>query len=395
MPKYDKRQLYIKRVLREILRHSDDRWIDIEIESDLRNRFGDKPDAEAVADMPSWRLVAINYRTKYFESIESVDGFTPARVKVALRNFAAPAIELLAAFVVFRLFPTTEYVAYIVCALAAIAAAIQQHVCFCKPKYMLISMILPPFLLIWYPAKAAADQASDIAGFFTNLFSDGNRYVLILILATIVFYAVTASILHARDYTDKPTRPAVAFGCLGFALAVVLSFSAYSIQRSQGFDRLSAVSFAELNSAYEHYETTGDPEAFIAAAKEADKVVAKNFHSRSKMDQTYQNDFENMAIIFMLCEDAKNSGKFQTLMNNYYTDFDETDATRFLDSEDITLTYESLNRRFASKLSTEDLHGYKYADLHELALSAAGLRAELYAVIEDCHTRWIFSANAE
>ncbi|MBQ1223338.1 MAG: hypothetical protein IIX84_03535, partial [Oscillospiraceae bacterium] len=283
MPKYDKRQLYIKRVLREILRHSDDRWIDIEIESELRNRFGDKPDAEAVASMPSWRLVALNYRTKYFESIEAVDGFTPASFKRFLRNFAAPALELLAAFVVFRLFPTTEYVAYIVCALAAIAAAIQQHVCFVKLRYMLVSMFVPPFLLLWYPAKAAASQASNLSGFFDQLFSEGNRYVLILILATIVFYTVTAAILHARDYADKPTRPAVAFGCIGLALAVVLGFSAYSAQRAKGFDRLSAVSFAELNSAYELYETTGDPEEFLAAAKEADKVVARNFHSRSKM----------------------------------------------------------------------------------------------------------------
>ena len=60
MPRYDKRQLYIKRVLREINRHSDDKWIDIEIENDLRDRFGDKPDAVAVAEMPSWRLVAAN-----------------------------------------------------------------------------------------------------------------------------------------------------------------------------------------------------------------------------------------------------------------------------------------------------------------------------------------------
>ena len=254
-------------------------------------------------------------------------------------------------------------------------------------------MILPPFLLIWYPAKAAASEAEAFSEFLQKLFSDGNRYVIILILATIVFYAVTASILHARDYTDKPTRPAVVFGCLGLALIVISGFSVYSINRTKTFDRLSAVSLENLKTAYELYETSGNPEEFLSAAKEADMVVAQNFHSRSKMDETYQNDFENMAIIFILCEDAKNSGKFQTLMNNYYTDFDETDTTRYLDSEDITLTYESLNDRFAARFFTLD--GNKYADLHELALSAAGLRAELYAVIEDCHTRWIVSAHAE
>ncbi|MBR6771844.1 MAG: hypothetical protein IKM29_00470 [Clostridia bacterium] len=395
MPKYDKRQLYIKRVLREIRRHSDDRWIDIEIESELRNRFGDKPDAEAVAAMPSWRLTAINYRTKYFESAESVDGFTPHAVKRLIRNFCAPAVMLLAVFAVFRLFPTTEYVAYAVCALAAIAAAIQQHVCFCKLKYMLVSMIVPQFLLLWYPAKAAAVEAGNLSEFFRNLFSDGNRYILILIFATVLFYAVTAAVLHARDYADKPLRPAVISGSLGFALIVVFAFSAYSIQRAKGFDRLSAVSFAELNSAYEHYETTGDSEAFLAAAKEADKVVSQNFHSRSKMDETYQNDFEHMAELFILCDEAKISGSFQALMDSYFTDFDETDPNRTLDTKDITVTSESLNDRFAARLSDEDLHGYKYADLHKLALSASGIRAELYAVIDDCHTRWIFSANAE
>ena len=393
MPKYDKRQLYIKRVLREIRRHSDDRWIDIEIEKDLRDRFGDRPDAEAVASMPSWRLVALNYRTKYFESAESLDGFTPHAVKRLLRNFAAPALELLAAFVVFRLFPTTEYVAYVVCALAAIIAAIQQHVCFCKLRYMLISMLAPPFLLIWYPAKAAASQASDLSGFFANLFSDGNRYVLILILATTLFYTITSAILHARDYTDKPTRPAVVFSCFGLALAVVSGFAFYGTSRAKGFDRLSAVSLAELRVAYEHYEATGETEEFLAAAKEADSVVRSNFHSRSKMDQTYQNDFERMAEIFILCSDAAQSGSFQNLMDSYFTDYDETDSDRTLDTEDITITYDSLNDRFAARLSTLD--GSKYSDLHELAMSASGLRAELYAVIEDCHTRWIFSVNED
>ena len=393
MPRYDKRQLYVKRVLREISRHSDDRWIDIEIERDLRDRFGGKDDAQAVASMPSWRLAAVNYRLKYFESVEAVDGFTPASVKRFLRNFAAPALELLAAFVVFRLFPTTEYVAYVVCALAAVAAAIQQHVCFCKLRYMIFSMVLPPFFLIWYPAKAAAEGASDLSEFFGRLFSDGNRYVLILIFATILFYAVTASVLHARDYADRPLRPAVAFGSLGLALVIILSFSVFSSNRAKTFDELSSAGIAELKSAYEIYETTGNTEEFLSAAAKADEIVVQNFHSRSKMDQTYQNDFERMAELFILCREASETGSFQPLMDVYFTDFDENDTTRTLDTEDITVTYESLNARFAAGLDT--LGGDKYADIHRLAMSASGLRAELYAVIEDCHTRWIFSANEE
>jgi hypothetical protein len=102
-----------------------------------------------------------------------------------------------------------------------------------------------------------------------------------------------------------------------------------------------------------------------------------------------------MAEIFILCNEAEISGSFQTLMDSYFTDFDETDTSRTLDTEDIIVTSESVNARFAARLSGEDLNGYRYADLHKLAMSASGLRAELYAVIEDCHTRWIFSANAE
>ena len=393
MPRYDKRQLYIKRVLREIRRHSDDRWIDIEIEQDLRTRFGDRSDSEAVASMPDWRLAAVNYRIKYFQSAESLDGFTPHSIKRLFRNFAAPAIELLAAFVVFRLFPTTEYVAYAVCALAAVAAAIQQHVCFCKLRYAIVSLVAPPFLLIWYPAKAAAESAGDLSGFFGNLFSGENRYVLILIVSTVFFYTITAAILHARDYADKPLRPAVAFGSLGLALVMVLGFSVFSANRTKTFDVLSAESIAELRSAYTLYETTGDVTEFLAAAQKADKVVAQNYHSLSKMDETYQNDFERMAELFFLCREASETGSFQTLMDRYFTDFDESDTAKTLDTDDITVTCEELNDRFSSRLET--IGKDEYADLHELAMSASGLRAELYAVIEDCHTRWIFSANED
>ncbi len=391
MARYDKRQLYIKRVLREIRRHSDDRWIDIEIEKDLRDRFGDKTDAEAVAQMPSWRLAAMNYRVKYSESAEALDGFTPQTVQRLLTNFAAPAIELLAAFVVFRLFPTTEYVAYIVCALAAIAAAIQQHVCFCKFGYSVASIVLPVFLLIWYPARDAAANAYGFADFFGRLFSDGNRYIIILILAIVIFYTLTTAILHARDYADKPIRGRTILASAILILCCVSGFAAYTSYRNESSNEQSAIALAEIKEAYAEYQSTGDVQKLLETAQKADSIVKKNFHRLSKMDESYSDNFYRMFSIFDLCRTAEDSSSYQALMDSYFTDFDETDETRTLNTEAISVTYSQLTDRFESRMSS--VSGEKYADLHGLASSAGGLQAELYSVIDDCHTAWIFSKN--
>lgn len=393
MARYDKRQLYIKRVLREIRRHSDDRWIDIEIEKDLRDRFGDKTDVAAVKEMPSWRLTAMNYRLKYFQSAEALDGFTPHNVKRFLRNFAAPAIELLSAFVVFRLYPTTEYIAYVVCALAAVAAAVQQHVCFVKLKYMIAAMVAPAFLLIWYPAKAAAAQADGLWEFFGNLFSPGNRYVLVLIAAFLLFFSVTSAVLHARDYADKPLRPAVIFGGLGLAIASVAIFCGITAHRNHGIALAAERDLAGLEAAYTEYLSTGDIAPLLLAAQSADETVEKNFHTLTPMDQTYGDSFEKAFTLFHLCRTAELSGSYSELMDAYYTDYDENDTARTLNTEAIVLTCNELSDRFVAKLSSSD--GRSYADLHSLASTAEGLHAELYSVIDECHTAWIFSSAEE
>ena len=393
MARYDQRQLYIKRVLREIRRHSDDKYIDIEIEEDIRKKFGDKPDSLAVAEMPDWRLASVNYRLKYFESAEAVDRFTPHSVERFLKNFTAPALQLLAAFVVFRLFPTTEYAAYAVCALAAVAAAIQQHICFCKLKYMLIAMILPQFLLIWYPAKAAAASATGFGSFWNLLISEGNRYILVLILASAIFFVLTTAILHAYNYADNPKRKAVIFSSIILILATLAGFTSATAARNRKFDVMAAQVLADLRPAYEEYLETGNSEEFFAAAEKADDVVRKNFHSRSKMDETYNNSFLKTVTVFDLCRRAKESGNCQELMDYYFTDYDENDPGKTLNSDAIFDTYDQLAARFEYRLTNTD--GSKYADIHELASGAGGIYAELYAVIDDCHTAWIFSGGKD
>lgn len=390
MARYDKRQLYIKRVLREIRRHSDDRWIDIEIEKDLRERFGDLPDKEAVARMPSWRLAAMNYRLKYFESAEALDGFTPHNVRRFLTNFAAPAIELLAAFVVFRLYPTTEYVAYVVCALAAVVAAVQQHVCFVKLKYMLAALLAPPFLLIWYPAKSAVLASEGFRDFFARLFSENNRYVLVLIFAFLLFYTVTSAILHARDYADKPLRPAVIFGSLGAAAVAVGIFCGATAFRNRDIALDAQRDVSALETAYTAYLSGGDFAPLLAAAESSDATVEKNFHTLTPMDESYGDSFSKTFSLFHLCRRAETTGSYQELMDTYYTDFDENDAERTLNTAAIAATVDQLSDRFEVKLSEAKNGGY--AELHGLAATAEGLHAELYAVIDDCHTAWIYSS---
>lgn len=393
MPRYTKKQLYVKRVFREIRRHSDDKWIDTEIEKDLNSQLEGKSDAEIKRDMPSPSFLAIRYRLKYAESASAPDGFTPHSVRRLFKNFLAPALELLAAFCVFRLYPTTEYIAYAVCALAAVAAAIQQHVCFCKLRYIIIALAAPPFLLIWYPAKAAASASGSVPEFFSRLFSDGNRYVLILIFSFIFFYFVTAAFLHARDYTDSPVKALVMIGSVAAAAASVVVFVLCAHRTEQEFDRLAAESFAELETSYAEFLSSGSSGQFISAAEKADGILSPHYHAYAKMNVSYNDEFAKMARLLALCEQSRSSGSYQALLDEYYTSYDESDESRTLDTEKIDLSVVQAESRFESRLSALSSGGC--SELYELSQTAGGLYSEIYAVIDGCFSNWIFSPSEE
>ncbi|MBQ5973923.1 MAG: hypothetical protein IJL69_06935, partial [Oscillospiraceae bacterium] len=353
MARCDAKELYIRRVLREVRRHSGDRWIDGEIRAELEARFAGRDAAEVLRELPSARAAGLQYRLRYADSAAEPDGFTPHVVRRLIRNLAAPAVELLAALCVFRLFPTTEYTAYAVCALAAVAAAVQQHVCFCRLRYQLVAMIAPVFLLIWYPARASAAAAADLSGFFRLLFSENHRHALILILIFTAFYALTTALLHAREYADRPLRPVVTVLVLLAAVGSVGGFAAYEVRRTRALDAESAAVLARLSSDFADGLARGDLTAARADARDADALARRNYHVYVKLDQDYAQDVSRFLALLDDVERARTGGSVQALFDRYFAGFDETDP-RPLDRDRIFAAADYAADRFRRRADAAD-----------------------------------------
>ena len=103
--------LYIKRVLREVRRHSSDTDIDRKIIGEIEERVlrltGGRTDEEsiraALKKMEPASELGLQYRAEYKYSAEKPDGFLI--FERFFSSIAAMALLLLTVFVVFRLFP--------------------------------------------------------------------------------------------------------------------------------------------------------------------------------------------------------------------------------------------------------------------------------------------------
>jgi hypothetical protein len=126
-----------------------------------------------------------------------------------LVNFTAPAFLLSSAFIVFRLFPATEYVAYVIIAVVAGLSAYFSYCNFYKLRYYIIAVVLPAFLLIYYPIHDAFKNNEKI---LNSIFSYSNHVVLTLILIILIIFPAVALVLYARDYAPVAKKKAF-YGC--------------------------------------------------------------------------------------------------------------------------------------------------------------------------------------
>ncbi|MBR2453396.1 MAG: hypothetical protein IKB35_00170, partial [Clostridia bacterium] len=250
--------LYIKRVLREVHHDEEDLYITKKLISIICERIlaetgGDESPEKisiAIKDMVSPVKLGRELRKEYKHDQNGLMLFNRTLV-----NLTAGAIILATAFVVYRLFPQKEYVAYLVCAIAsAVSAWFGTHY-FIKLRYHLIAMIAPAFLLSYYPILDAIKQSSkNNTGLFETLFSSANSTTFILIAVIVAVYAVTLIAISCYLYSTR--NRGIKLSCCIFLLCLGVGlFGAHASFRAKEYNNQAAVYAAELSEQYGKYIT--------------------------------------------------------------------------------------------------------------------------------------------
>lgn len=275
--------LYIKKVLREVVRSDDDAYIDTVIKKEVLARVagltgGESSDTALRAALrelgPASRL-GKRYKKEYAFSAHRISGLM--LFNRFFVNISASLLILIAAFAVFRMYPQKEYTAYLLCAIAGVAAGFTAHLHFYKASFMVTTAVLPSFLLVYYPLKAALAAHRDYgAPLFKTFFSYDNHIVFMIILSSVLFFALTALFLHARAYLKRPEKLYLQAVCVFTALAVVSGFFVYASGLRESFNSRAASLQSGINAAYAEYLELGVmPDTLFSLAQEARELAAR------------------------------------------------------------------------------------------------------------------------
>jgi hypothetical protein len=191
-------QLYIKRVLRRVPFDEDHEYVAGEITRELNEAISDEhkknPDLsipKLIKRLDDPPVMARHYRKKYGFTTKSLMLFNQSMIYASVA-----ALYMVTAFVVFRLYPQREYVAYAICALSAVWGAKIAFDYFFPIQHVIFTAFVPPFLFLFYPINNAY-QASlrGVGSFWDLLFSQTHRVPFVL---TAIYLFLFLSLLSFR-----------------------------------------------------------------------------------------------------------------------------------------------------------------------------------------------------
>lgn len=304
-------RLYVKRVLREVRRHSSDTYIDRNIISEIEQKVlaetGGSADEAAVKaalkKMDPPKELGLRYRKFYKFSAERPDGFL--LFERFFTNIGAMALLLLTVLTVFRLFPQKEYVAYAVCAVAGVAAAVFAHRCFYNAHFAAATLWVPAFLLLYYPCKQSIAAARETGESFLSLFFSYRYHIIftVLIVMTAAFVAATA-ILHALAYLPKKRRAVVCAAAAALSAVFVVGFAVYAFELKDTYNAQATVCLSDMRKSYSAYAQGGDIADARATAAEQSELYERYAGIYVPANKRTTGSYERLLEIFALYDNG-------------------------------------------------------------------------------------------
>lgn len=381
-------KLYIKRVLRDVHYDPDDLYIYRKLvslisEMILEKSGGDTSEESikrAIAQMEPPAKLGKKLRADYKADENGIMLFNRTIV-----NFAAPALLMAAAFVVFRLYPATEYVAYAVIAIVAGLAAYYAYRNFYKLRYCILAVALPAFLLIYYPTRDALKSNDD---FISLLFSYSNHVVLTLIAIILIVFPSVAAVLYAREYASvKRKRIYTAALCIMLVLMVAL-FGLHAYELKLDYDADAASLLEKINGLYSLYNPSEPPDMeLVLAVKMAEELEQKYADIYVPPNKQTSGALSELLECFSLY-----SKDYSFLVKHFHPQFNPSDSKRSFDIEALEKFMQMCIKDTA--LAVEKAAGNpSFRSLVTLESDCRNVLKDLSIYIAGAYNAWIFSSK--
>lgn len=384
-------RLYVKRVLREVRRHSSDTYIDRNIISEIEQRVlaetgGDTDEASvkaALKKMEPPKELGLQYRKFYKFSAERPDGFL--LFEHFFTNIGAMALLLLTVLTVFRLFPQKEYVAYAVCAVAGVAAAFFAHRCFYNVHFTAATLWVPAFLLLYYPCKQSIAAARETGESFFALFFSYRYHIIftVLIVMTAAFVATTA-ILHALAYLPKRKRAVACTVAAVLSAACLAGFVSYAFELRDTYNAQAVVCLSDMRESYSVYEQGGSIAAAQTAAAEQGELYERYAGIYVPANQRTSGSYERLLEIFALYDSDADA-----LIQSYHPGYEPDKRTE-------PFAYGELGEKVASVkasvalLLQQESSGEPFKQLIEIEQRCHLLCTDFLSALSKAYNAWIY-----
>jgi hypothetical protein len=387
---YSQTDIYIRRVLREFKKSYDDAYIEAIIRKDVLKKIdelsggdsSDKSVALALQKLGPASELGKAYKKQYAETAQRISAFL--MFNRFFVNLSAAALILVAAFVVFRVSPQTEYVAYSVCAVSGAAAAVISYINFYKRSYMVITMALPAYLLLYYPIKDALRAYRRYGEpFFKNLFSYDNHALYLIIFSYLAAFILTVSWLHTMYIFKKRSRVCFRVLTVLLAAAAFLGFAAYAVTLKQGYDEEAALLLGKIENLYRGYLETGKlPDELVGLAHDV-HVLAKRYGTiYIPSDKLVTDSFSELVHIFRLYDSG-----YENLVLHYHPVFN-IEKGAFFDTETLGAIIKAAKERASVSLLGE---ARDFKGLLNILSRCETLRLEIISAVDVCFEEWAYS----
>ena len=383
--------LYIKRVLREVRRHSSDTDIDRKIIGEIEERVlrltGGRTDEEsiraALKKMEPASELGLQYRAEYKYSAEKPDGFLI--FERFFSSIAAMALLLLTVFVVFRLFPQKEYVGYAVCACAGVAAAFLAHRRFYNIHYALATIWVPAFLLLYYPCKHAIAAVRASGGSFLSAFFSYRYHVVFLVLIFITAaYTATTAILHAAAYLRGHKRVVSYLAAVVCSVGFLCGFFCYAVHLKGVYNAEASVCLAATQKSYEVYAAGGTIRQAQTDAKTLgdlyDRYAGIYVPSNRQTGGAYSSLLEMLDLY---------DSDVDSLILRYHPAYEPDKRPKNIQTEPIDEKVSEIKRRLTVLLA-KDTGEEPFRSLIDVETCCDLFRQELLLALSDAYNAWIY-----
>ena len=385
-------RLYVKRVLREVKRHSEDAYIDRNIKNEIAERILDLTDGStdeaavktALKQMEPARELGLRYRKFYKFSAERPDGFL--LFERFFTNIAGIAILMITALCVYRMLPQVEYVAYAICALAGVAAAIFAHRAFYNIHFALATLYIPAFLLLYYPCKHSIADAVNGKGSFTELlFSHRYREIFITLIVMILAYTATTAILHAFSYMHKRGKIISVTASVILTIACVCGFAGYAYDLKDTYNTQAELQVSALRETYTNYQNGGPiGPVLVSAVKTMDLYEAYAGIYVPSIEQHSGSYFK------LIDEFVYYDSGIDELIKLHNPAYDPTKRESPFAYETIEKKIADLKESVATLLASDPPEGEPFRLILMIEERCDLLHADLIATLKTCYNDWIY-----